>query len=82
MIRHQKKEYKKAINWNRQYIGFINSNGDSLLYINMLDPRKWGNEGLGYGWFFGADGALNYVYDIVYNLRDNSISYNLCESIE
>ena len=81
MIRHQQSEYKHSVKWDRQYIGFINSKGDSLLFVNILDPKAWDRECLGYGWYLGADAALNHVYDVVYNLNDNSITNNLCVAI-
>jgi hypothetical protein len=82
LVRIRKKEYRESIQWDRQYLGFINSKLDSVLVINLIKPDKYSRKKLGEGWRFFADAALEDIYTFSYNLGDSSITSDFCSTLK
>jgi hypothetical protein len=82
MICALKSDFRKSIDWDRQYLGFINSNKDTVLVINLVDPEEFSRINLGKEWIWAFDGALEHLTTITFNLSDYSITSDFCSSIK
>jgi hypothetical protein len=60
-------------------MGFLNSRGDSILAINMVDPESSGRRALAQDWILGFDAAASIHNQVAYDL-DDSVSY-VCDPL-
>lgn len=78
LVRIRKREYKKTLEWDRQYAGFVNTESDSVLLMNLIYPENDSRKSLGVGWFIYFDAAQEDITTIAYNLSDSSITNDYC----
>lgn len=78
-LRVRSRAFKETIQWDRQYMGFLNSRGDSILAINMVDPESSGRRALAQDWILGFDAAASIHNQVAYDL-DDSVSY-VCDPL-
>lgn len=79
LIRARRRHFERSVEWDRQYAGFLDSRGDSVLVINMVDP-KLARRGLAESWTVGFDDALNHITTVGYNSTFNTVNLE-CEAL-
>jgi hypothetical protein len=81
-LRLRRRRFERTVEWDRQYMGFINRRGDSILVVNMVDPRSesFDRRNLAEGWFMGFDGAADDHTQVAYHLAADSVGY-VCDTL-